>query len=81
MSSLHDTLFAPLGEEYCVFFYYLSIISFIFFSIVVISSTYLLVTGKEDMKSTFGAILMGSFAYLFVYFQNRLLFSMCAAAL
>lgn len=81
MSSLHDTLFGPLGEEYCLYFYYLSIISFIFFVIVALSSIYLLLTGKQGMKGMFGNIFMGGFAYLIVYFQNRLLFSMCSAAL
>lgn len=81
MSSLHDTLFAPLGEEYCMFFYYLSVISFVLFAIVVLSSMYLLLTQKKDMQSTIATIMTGSFAYLLVYFQNRLLYSMCSAAL
>jgi len=81
MADMVETLFGPLGEEYCLFFYYLSIISFVFFVIVILSAVYLLVFSKKQNGAFFMATLSGSFAYLIVYFQNRLLNSMCRASL
>lgn len=73
MASLVDNLFSPLGKEYCVYFYWLSVIAFIFLLLVLYNSLRLLLKGKFNVLyfviSLFGPGLM--------YFNNRLLYSMC----
>ena len=73
MASLVDNLFSPLGKEYCVYFYWLSVIAFIFLLIVLYNSLIVLLKGKFNVLyfviSLFGPGLM--------YFNNRLLYSMC----
>ena len=73
MASLVDNLFSPLGKEYCVYFYWLSVIAFIFLLLVLYNSLMLLLKGKFNVLyfviSLFGPGLM--------YFNNRLLYSMC----
>ena len=73
MASLVDNLFSPLGKEYCFYFYWLSVIAFIFLLLVLYNSLRLLLKGKFNVLyfviSLFGPGLM--------YFNNRLLYSMC----
>ena len=73
MASLVDNLFSPLGKEYCVYFYWLSVIAFIFILLVLYNSLIALLKGKFNVLyfviSLFGPGLM--------YFNNRLLYSMC----
>ena len=73
MASLVDNLFSPLGKEYCVYFYWLSVIAFIFLLLVLYNSLIALLKGKFNVLyfviSLFGPGLM--------YFNNRLLYSMC----
>jgi hypothetical protein len=73
MASLVDNLFSPLGKEYCVYFYWLSVIAFIFLLLVLYNSLRLLLKGKFKVLyfviSLIGPGLM--------YFNNRLLYSMC----
>ena len=73
MASLVDNLFSPLGKEYCVYFYWLSVIAFIFLLLVLYNSLIVLLKGKFNVLyfviSLFGPGLM--------YFNNRLLYSMC----
>lgn len=73
MASLVDNLFSPLGKEYCVYFYWLSVIAFIFLLLVLYNSLRLLLKGKFNVLyfviSLFGPGLM--------YFNNRLLYSIC----
>jgi len=71
-----DTLFGPVSKKYCGLFYYLSVVSFLMY---VFAIMFALVWGiKQGKGITFYATsLVFSFVYLFMYFQSRLLFSMC----
>lgn len=72
-----DTLFGPVSKKYCIFFYYYSIICFIFYMIAVIGVvTYGIKHSKGAYFYVFSMVV--SSIYLIGYFQNRLLFSMCA---
>jgi hypothetical protein len=77
MSDLADYFFGPLSKEYCIYFYFLSIIGFISLALVLVSSLLVGITKKKG-----GDFYMQSFAiavgYAIFYFQNRLLYSMCA---
>ena len=76
MDNLADTLFGPLGKDYCIYFYYLSVIGFILLTLLVLST---LATGITKRKGIEFYLQMLSVAigYLIFYFQNRLLHSMC----
>jgi hypothetical protein len=69
-------VYGPLGSEYCMYFYYLSIFGFVLFIFTMISS---LVVGIAQKKgsSYFLQMMVISLGYGIFYFQNRLLYSMC----
>lgn len=78
MNNFMNTYFGPLGQEYCVYFYALSIFFGIAFVLTVISVvTYMLThINKIDMKMlmhTFFLLINSFLAYL----VNRLLHTMC----
>lgn len=69
-------VFAPLGKEYCVYFYWLSVIGFVFFWFLLISGA--IVGIKNKMPAAHYLHLgMLCISYLLLYFQSRLLYSMC----
>ena len=75
-----NTLFGPLSGEYCLYFYYLSILSFFLLAMTLIGG---IITGLQKGKglSFYISILGASVAYLLSYFVNRLMHSVCAKAL
>jgi hypothetical protein len=75
-NSIMDTIYGPLGSEYCIYFYYLSMIGFILLILSVLTSIYVGITKKKD-SSFYLKMLMVSIGYGVFYFQNRLLYSMC----
>lgn len=75
-----NTLFGPLGQEYCLYFYFLSVFGFIIFAFVIISGFVMGFSKKRDASFYF-QVMMGSLAYAIFYFQNRLLYSMCSGAM
>ncbi len=82
MDSFMNTYFGPLGEEYCVYFYALSVFFGIAFVLTLISTvTYMLMhVNKINMSflmHTFFVLLNSFLAYL----VNRLLHSMCMKAI
>jgi len=78
-NSIMDTIYGPLGEEYCIYFYYLSMIGFILLILSVLTSLYVGITKRKD-SSFYLKMLMVSIGYGIFYFQNRLLYSMCVKA-
>ena len=74
--SVMDTIYGPLSQQYCVYFYYLSIIGFVLLILSLLTSLYVGVTKKKD-SSFYMKMLMVSIGYGVFYFQNRLLYSMC----
>ena len=73
-------LFGPLGKEYCILFYFLSIFSFIGLILFSVSALYRGITTKKDIWYYLG-VLVVAFVYFFHYIQNRLLFSMCSGTM
>ena len=66
-------LFSPLSKEYCVYFYALTVLSFALLALSIGSAVYYLVEGKVDIFSG----LMSLVGPALLYFNNRLLYSMC----
>lgn len=78
MNDFMNTYFGPLGQEYCIYFYALSIFFGITFVLSVISVIIYMIThiNKIDMKMlihTFFLLINSFLAYL----VNRLLHTMC----
>lgn len=71
-------LFSPLGQQYCNYFYYLSVIFFVFF-LMACGSVLLSLTEKKKMKLT--DMLIVTSQPLLLYFINRLYYSMCVGSL
>ena len=78
MASLNNYLFGPVDLEFCAYFYILSVVQFSGMIFMLMSLLYMLTLGRKrmDAKMTM-TILMGSLAYGVLYFQSRLLHSMC----
>ena len=73
MSNLEQTLFSPMGREYCVYFLWLTVIAFIFFAIAVFDVVINVSKGKGNKLRSLLSLI---FPFL-IYFNNRLLYSMC----
>ncbi len=82
MNSFMNTYFGPLGEEYCVYFYALSIFFGIAFVISVISVITYMFTNYNKINMTFIThtffLLLNSFL---AYLVNRLLNTMCTRSI
>lgn len=71
--SLADTLFSPLGKEYCAWFYFWMVAMFIIFLLSFVAQVVLLLKGKLKIWT----LITGSFGPLLAYFTARLYYSMC----
>jgi hypothetical protein len=72
-------LFAPLDKDFCLIFYWLTVVNFIFLAVAglgFVSSLVLLFRGKISVLSGFYSFLM-ILVYALMYFQSRLFYSMC----
>ena len=82
MDNFMDAYFGPLGKEYCVYFYVLSIIFGVTFVLSAISIGSFIVMHSKKVDSMFVA---NSFLVLFntflAYLSNRLLNTMCVKTL
>tara|TARA_B100000902_G_C26941268_1_gene731160 strand:- start:275 stop:526 length:252 start_codon:yes stop_codon:yes gene_type:complete len=79
-----EGIFSPLSKDYCLWFYYLQIIGFIFLVIILLTSLFIIV-GNDTKKKEKGKLLGGMFimimTYGIFYFQNRLFYSVCTKSL
>ena len=71
--------FNPLGQQYCSYFYYLSIIFFVLTLIAVGTVLNKMFSKKKGMKLTDAVIVITQ--PLLLYFINRLYYSMCVGSL
>ena len=71
-------LFSPLSQQYCDYFYFLSVIFFVLFLFAAITCIMSLFE-KKSIKMTDALVLMTQ--PLLLYFINRLYYSMCVGAL
>lgn len=79
MANLMNTLYGPLPVKYCLYYYILSIITFLSFLVALGNLLLNLIRRKID-----GTVILqlNLIIITFVgYFTNRLLYSMCAGSL
>lgn len=75
-------LFTPLDKDYCLLFYWLTVVNFIFLAVAglgFVSSLVLLFRGKITIMSGVYSFLM-ILVYALMYFQSRLFYSMCISS-
>jgi len=78
MNAFQDIV-APLDKDYCLIFYWLTVVNFVFLAIAClgfIGTLIMLFRGKITMMSAFYSLLM-ILVYALMYFQSRLFYSMC----
>ncbi len=73
-----EDYFTPLGKQYCLYFYVLSVFGAICCLIALIGGIYVALVQKNNMN----AILMVMYGLTFgvFYFKSRLLYTMCTSA-
>lgn len=71
-----NSVFGPLSRKYCDWFFYLSVIAFVFMVITLVTGLYACVVKKFKMEYC-AAALYSTLMYAAFYFQNRLLYTMC----
>ena len=72
-SSFNQTFFSPYGRDYCLYFYVLMVVAFIYLAIALFESVRLLIEGELSILQA----LMGMLGPFMHYFLSRLLYSMC----
>lgn len=74
--NLMDKLFSPLSKDYCVWFYAWTIVSYIVFVVVLISSIIFGIKNKKGFEY-YVVSATAALGYFLIYFQYRLFYSMC----
>ena len=82
MNSFMNTYFGPLPREYCVYFYFLSIIFGFMFVFGAVLTVYFMVTKFKKVNLMFvsNALLVLANTFL-AYISNRLLHTMCVRSI
>jgi len=76
-SSFEQAFLAPYGKQYCTYFYILTVITLAFLVAALFHSLYLFFQGEMRIVELVLSIL----GPLVIYFNNRILYSMCQASL
>jgi hypothetical protein len=76
MENTLETLFGPLSKQYCIWFYGWSIFFVVISFILLLGSLFIGITKRKGIDF-YILMIFGSLPYVALYFQNRLLYSMC----
>jgi|TARA_B100000282_G_C31721391_1_gene486203 hypothetical protein len=72
-----ENILSPFDDkQYCLWFYYLSMIAFIIL-VILLGLALFSMFGKNKNKNVYFATFIVLLSYGVFYFQNRLLYSMC----
>lgn len=81
-NSFMDKYFGPLSKEYCIYFYFVSIIFAISSLFIFISGVYFIVTNSKKLDAPLIMTSLSSLISMFLaYLVNRLLYTMCVKSL
>jgi len=76
--SLEQALFSPMGRDMCAYFFWLTVIAFIFLVLAACDVIMSIVSRKGGLSlSKLGRSLLTLVFPFLIYFNNRLLYSMC----
>jgi len=76
MKNIVDFLFGPLSKNWCIYFYFLSIIWYVFFLISIIYIVMYIFSKKTNNSVTLGMVIY-SITLLLMYIEKRILHGMC----
>ena len=79
LSGLGNRLFGPVSSQWCLYFYYVSIFSFVLF-LFSVGSLFVVLFKKNVSPILVGQNLYVVLSSFLMYFTNRLLHSMCASS-
>lgn len=82
ISSVDGIIFGPLDSRHCLLFYTFSIIGFVLFCLVLLSTITIGLFMKQKKNRTISLLEISFSIYVLmmlfmVYFENRILYSMC----
>ena len=80
-SSTLDYIYGPISQDYCVYFYVLSVLGFVALLIVLLAMVFYGLSSKKNSITFYLNLLMLAGLYGLGYFQNRLLYNMCAGGI
>lgn len=75
MDKINEIFFSPLSKEYCVYFYLMTVILFVILLLAMITAITTII--KAEKKTNYLLLASNVLTLALVYFQNRLLYSMC----
>uniref|UniRef100_A0A6C0DHL8 Uncharacterized protein n=1 Tax=viral metagenome TaxID=1070528 RepID=A0A6C0DHL8_9ZZZZ len=81
MDSLMNTFFSPLGKEWCLYYFFVLVFVFIISLLAVIASLIEVINLKKKTFSSVLMTLLPILTYAILYFQSRLIYSMCVGSL
>ena len=76
MNGVADLLFGPLGPEYCDYFYYLSIFSYLSLCMFVFSAVYIGMNTKTK-PGYYLQVISIALLYFIFYLEKRIFYGMC----
>ena len=79
-NSTMQNLFGPLSKQYCLYFYILSVISMLFVIVILLSMVFIGISKRKGIEF-YISMLFGAVTYGVIYFQNRLLHTMCIGSI
>ena len=77
MNAFEQTFLSPYSQDYCAYYFYLTIFALIFLALAIVDAAVGLFNNKLSLLDAIMSLL-GPFL---IYFTNRLLYSMCMGAL
>lgn len=79
--SIFDTLFGPLGKEYCVLFLVISAIALLALVVTVLYGISVLARGNKLGMTIIPILIVPIITYGIAYLQGRLLYNICGKTL
>jgi hypothetical protein len=81
MNDLMNYFFGPLPKEYCLYYYFLAVISAVIFILTFLSFVILVIKSKK-IKAGMWLGMFNTLLSIFIgYFVSRLLYTMCVKSL
>jgi len=76
MSNIMDYLYGPLSKNWCIYFYFFSIFSFLVVIYLLFILAFLITTKKYNLN-IIGLLSFTTLIYILGYIQMRILYGMC----
>ena len=76
-----NSLFSPLDKQYCLYFYWLSVVGFLCGILTIVAFIGIGLSKRSGIEHYLHMISLALGYFIFGYFNNRLLYSMCSRGL